>query len=122
MPIVTAMMPRLRELKIEATCPGIAVMRAAARFALCEIHLAVKVLLPMKLVIRGFLAVNLVRSVRVGPSSQVGGSPIRALLDFRARLGPARLWFRHQGERVMRFGFGRDLPAADRKPQHRLQR
>jgi hypothetical protein len=88
-------------------------MRAAARFALCEIHLAVKVLLPMKLVIRGFLAVNLVRSVRVGPSSQVGVSPIRALLDLRACLGPARLWFRHQGERIIGFGFGRDFPAAD---------
>ena len=69
----------------------------------------------MKLVIEGFLAVNLVRSVRVGPSSPVGVSPIRALLDLRGCLGPARLWFRHQGERTIGFGFGCDLPAADMK-------
>src|SRR5437764_702904 len=97
----------------KGTCPGIAVMQAGARFALRWNLLAATVLLPMKLVIRCFLDVHLVPSVRVGPGFQVTVSPIRVLLEFRARLGPARPWFRQQGERIIGFGFGRDLPATD---------
>jgi hypothetical protein len=88
-------------------------MRAGARFTWCLSYLVAAVLLPMELVIRGFLDVDLVPSVSVGPWFQVRVSPICALLDLRARLGPAWLRLRHQGERIIGFGFGRDLPAAD---------
>src|SRR4051794_27992739 len=86
-------------------------MRAGARFTWCWNYLVAAVLLPIKRGVRGFL--DLVPSVNVSPWFQVRASPVRALLDLRARLGPARLRLRHQGERIIGFWFRRNLPAAD---------